>query len=266
MTVETPPGSNLEYTRLKAEEAVAPGTDASRRCATRTPPSARRCRAGAIGGPGAGLRAPHAQGGADASARRSWAHASAREMARLGGAQVSVFTSGFGGALKSIQVADDAGPMPALDLPGGARGRRRCGRSRARWTSASPRGARSPSSRSSSIEARRVAGDHGGPGGAVAAAGVRGDRRGRLGRSDRRDPRRDGAPGARVRAERVDRPRAAAAGGGHQPPGGRPTMLPLGQVATIRQGLGPAQIDHLEPREGRRSCRPTSRASSLDRR
>ena len=33
-------------------------------------------------------------------------------------------------------------------------------------------------------------------------------------------------------------------------PAGKPVTLPLGQVATIRQGVGPAQINHLEPRPG----------------
>ena len=34
-------------------------------------------------------------------------------------------------------------------------------------------------------------------------------------------------------------------------PNGAPTTMPLGQVATIKQGIGPAIIDHLESRAGR---------------
>ena len=48
------------------------------------------------------------------------------------------------------------------------------------------------------------------------------------------------APEARERATDLARLPLVMPG-----PEGRPATLPLGQVATISQGLGPAQIDHL---------------------
>jgi HAE1 family hydrophobic/amphiphilic exporter-1 len=50
------------------------------------------------------------------------------------------------------------------------------------------------------------------------------------------------APEARARVtDLAQLPLVAGTG-----PDGRPSTLPLGQVATIRQGMGPAQIDHLD--------------------
>src|SRR6185437_13775607 len=101
--VETPPGSNLEYTRLKAEEAAriarshkevsytyttvgtplvgkAPGVDHALIYVRLVPKADRALSQDQIGNI---LRG---------------------ELLRIGGARVSVFTSGFGGAMKQIQV------------------------------------------------------------------------------------------------------------------------------------------------------------------
>src|SRR5690348_4769579 len=101
--IQTPPGSSLEYTRLKSEEVeriarrhpevsytytaigtpiplIAPGVDQALTYVRLTPKRDRQISQDALGEQ---LR---------------------KELARVGGASVSVFTSGFGGAMKQIQV------------------------------------------------------------------------------------------------------------------------------------------------------------------
>src|SRR4051812_36973501 len=110
--VETPPGSNLEYTRVKAEE-VARITRKHREVAyTYT----------AIGTP-IPLRAP----GVDQAliyvrlvpkhernvSQDALGLTLRRELAQVGGANLSVFTSGFGGAMKQIQI-EMRGEDPAV--------------------------------------------------------------------------------------------------------------------------------------------------------
>ena len=121
MTVEAPPGSSLEYTRRKVDEAVAiarrhpevryayaslgtptaigqvPGVDQASVYVRLLPKSERRVSQDALG---AELR---------------------RELAGVAGAQISVFTSGFGGIYKQIQMqlrGPDARVLTATGLPG----------------------------------------------------------------------------------------------------------------------------------------------------
>ncbi len=103
LIVETPPGSNLEYTRLKSEEVARIARAHQEVAYTYT----------AIGTP-IPLRAP----GVDQSliyvrlipkAERDISQDELgsilrQELGRVGGASVSVFTSGFGGAMKQIQI------------------------------------------------------------------------------------------------------------------------------------------------------------------
>ncbi len=130
---------------------------------------------------------------------------------KVGGVSVSVFTSGFGGAIKQIQLqlrGPDAIALTQLaeqvqhevqQVPGAVD------------VGLSTKGQKPELEVELEPRARRLAGHHGGPGGAVAAAGVRRDRRRRLGGSERRDPRRDGPARARG-STAAGRPGAAAAG------------------------------------------------------
>ncbi|MHB8872984.1 MAG: efflux RND transporter permease subunit [Myxococcaceae bacterium] len=114
--VETPPGSSLEYTRAKTEEAAALARSHPEVAYTYT----------TIGVP-IPLRAP----GVDQALIYVRLHPKAErkrsqdelgrvlrgELAGIGGAQVSVFTSGFGGAFKQIQIelrGNDARTLNAL--------------------------------------------------------------------------------------------------------------------------------------------------------
>ncbi|MGI8817615.1 MAG: efflux RND transporter permease subunit, partial [Gemmatimonadales bacterium] len=103
LIVETPPGSNLEYTRLKSEEVARIARAHKEVAYTYT----------AVGTP-IPLRAP----GVDQSliyvrlipkserniSQDELGSILRRELGRIGGASVSVFTSGFGGAMKQIQI------------------------------------------------------------------------------------------------------------------------------------------------------------------
>lgn len=106
--VQTPPGSNLEYTKMKTEEAA--------RIARAHPDlvayTFSTIGASSIAIPGASLAAsdlgslyvrmkPKAQ---RSVSQYQLGEILRREMPQVGGAQVSVFTSGFGGARKQIQL------------------------------------------------------------------------------------------------------------------------------------------------------------------
>ncbi|HYC33225.1 MAG TPA: efflux RND transporter permease subunit, partial [Gemmatimonadales bacterium] len=242
MILEAPPGSSLEYTRLKADEA------------------ARRARAHpevaytyTTIGTSVPLKTPSVDQAlvyvrlvpkADRDVSQAELGATLRrEMSQLGGAQISVFTSGFGGAFKQIQVqlkgtdarvlttlaqrlAQEVGKVPgAADIGLSTRGQKP----------------------ELEIELRRgLAGSLGITVGQVAQslrpafAGIdAGDWVDPAGET--RDVTVRLAPGARERLTDLARLPLVIRGAD----GGTAT-LPLGQVATIRQGLGPAQIDHLD--------------------
>jgi HAE1 family hydrophobic/amphiphilic exporter-1 len=243
MIVEAPPGSNLEYTKIKAEEA------------------ARRARAHpevaytyvTVGTP-VPLKTPSVDQALVyvrlvPKAERTL-HQEAlgqvfrEEMASIGGAQTSVFTSGFGGAIKSIQIqmkGEDARVLTTLaqraaqdvvaKVPGAVD------------VGLSTRGQKPE------LEVqlnRGLAGSLGITVGQVAQslrpafAGIdAGDWVDPSGET--RDVTVRLAPEARERVTDLASLPLVVPG-----PDDRPATLPLGQVATITQGMGPAQIDHLD--------------------
>src|SRR5215212_439553 len=239
--IQTPPGSSLEYTRLKAEEVeritrrhpevaytytaigtpiplLAPGVDQALTYVRLTPKRDRRISQDRLGET---LR---------------------QELAQVGGASVSVFTSGFGGAMKQIQVemrGDDPAVLTRLatraadlvrEVPGAVD------------VGLSTRGERPELL----VELRRgLAGSLGVTVAQVAQslrpafAGIdAGDWVDPAGET--RDVTVRLTPEARERTVDLERLPLVIPG-----PAGAPVTLPLGQVASIRQGLGPAQINHL---------------------
>src|SRR5687767_9643788 len=116
MIVEAPPGSNLEYTRIKAEEAARRARAYPEVAYTYT----------TVGTP-VPLKTPSVDQAlvyvklipkAERKLHQEELGQILRdEMKQLGGAQVSVFTSGFGGAFKAIQIqmkGDDARVLTGL--------------------------------------------------------------------------------------------------------------------------------------------------------
>ncbi len=240
--VETPPSSNLEYTRRKVEEISriarahpevaytytsigtplplrSPGVDQALIYVRLTPKDTRELSQDALGNIVRG------------------------EVTRVGGAKVSVFTSGFGGAFKSIQLelrGPDARGLNELaekvmreveQVPGAVD------------VGLSTRGQKPELV----VEMRRgLAGRLGVTVGQVAQAlrpafagldsgdwvdpaGETRDVMVRLAPEARRSP-----------SDLAQLPLVLPSG-----PGGAPVVLPLGQVAEIREMMGPAQINHL---------------------
>jgi HAE1 family hydrophobic/amphiphilic exporter-1 len=241
MIVETPPGSNLEYTRLKSEEVARIARSHPEVAYTYT----------AIGTP-IPLRAP----GVDQSliyvrlipkAKRSISQDALgsvlrREVGRVGGASVSVFTSGFGGAMKQIQIemrGEDPTVLTRLATRAAALVREVPG---AVDVGLSTRGERPELL----VDLKRgLAGSLGITVAQVAQslrpafAGIdAGDWVDPTGET--RDVTVRLTPEARERTIDLERLPLVITG-----PDGTPVTLPLGQVATVRQGIGPAQINHL---------------------
>jgi HAE1 family hydrophobic/amphiphilic exporter-1 len=166
-----------------------------------------------------------------------------RELQRIGGAQVSVYTSGFGGVQKQIQIqfrGPDATALTRFAEEAAAEARKVPG---AVDVGLSTRG-QMPELE---VEVNRpLAGSLGITVGQVAQslrpafAGLKA--------ADWVDPSGETrdvtvrlAPQARTNVTDLTRlPLVIGAG-----PNGSPVTIPLGQIATIHQGLGPAQIDHL---------------------
>jgi len=240
--VETPPGSNLEYTRLKAEEAAriarshkevsytyttvgtplvgkAPGVDHALIYVRLVPKADRALSQDQIGNI---LRG---------------------ELLRIGGARVSVFTSGFGGAMKQIQVqfrGPDASALTTFAEQVASETEKVAG---AVDVGLSTRG------QMPELEVqlnRPLAGSLGITVGQVAQslrpafAGLKA--------ADWVDPSGETrdvtvrlAPEARNNVTDLQRLPLVVPGA----TGGAPVTLPLGQIATVKEGVGPAQIDHL---------------------
>jgi len=241
LIVETPPGSNLEYTRLKSEEVARIARAHKEVAYTYT----------AVGTP-IPLRAP----GVDQSliyvrlipkAKRDISQDELGsllrdELGRVGGASVSVFTSGFGGALKQIQIemrGQDPTVLTRLASRAAELVRKVPG---AVDVGLSTRGERPELV----VELNRgLAGSLGVTVAQVAQslrpafAGIdAGDWVDPTGET--RDVTVRLAPEARRRTIDLERLPLAIPGAD-----GRPVTLPLGQVAHIREGIGPAQINHL---------------------
>ncbi|HEX8718971.1 MAG TPA: efflux RND transporter permease subunit [Gemmatimonadaceae bacterium] len=240
--VETPPGSNLEYTRLKAEEAAriarshkevsytyttvgtplvgkAPGVDHALIYVRLVPKADRALSQDQIGNI---LRG---------------------ELLRIGGARVSVFTSGFGGAMKQIQVQFRGPDASALTTFAEQVAREAEKVPGAVDVGLSTRG------QMPELEVqlnRPLAGSLGITVGQVAQslrpafAGLKA--------ADWVDPSGETrdvtvrlAPEARNNVTDLERLPLVIPGA----TGGTPVTLPLGQIATVKEGVGPAQIDHL---------------------
>jgi HAE1 family hydrophobic/amphiphilic exporter-1 len=239
--VETPPGSNLDYTRLKTEEVARVARAHPEVAYTYT----------AIGGsmpfraPGVDQANIYVRLVPKAKRHKSQEQLGAElraELAKVGGAAASVFTSGFGGAIKQIQI-EMRGPDPVVLT--------HLAQQAAESVRAVP-GAVDVglSTRGEKPELdvrinRGLAGTLGITAAQIAAslrpafAGVKA--------GDWTDP--DGelrdvtvrlAPEARANTADLERlPLAVTTNDG------RTVTLPLGQVATIVHGTGPAQINHL---------------------
>jgi HAE1 family hydrophobic/amphiphilic exporter-1 len=244
VSVETPPGSNLDYTRRKVDEIVrlirarpevaytfatlgtplplrAPGVDQAVIYVRLVPRERRKLSQVELGEP---LR---------------------QALSAVGGATASVFTSGFGGAFKQIslelrapsgsdplRMVEHAQKMAALvrQVPGAAD------------VGLSTRGQAPeliveldrPLAGSLGVTASQVAASL-----RPAFAGIdAGDWVDPAGET--RDVTVRFAPGARERPADLAQLPLMIPGAD-----GRPVALPLGQVARVRQALGPAQIDHL---------------------
>ena len=245
LVVEAPPGASLGYTRRKVDEAVAiarkhpevayayasigtpligqvPGVDQANVYLRLVPKSERRLSQDGLGGV---LRG---------------------ELAAVAGAKISVFTSGFGGAYKQIQMelrgpdsrllAEYAEKIEAIakSVPG------------ASDVGLSTRGQKPE------LEVkvdRGLAGSLGVTVGQIAQS-LRVAFAG-LDSGDWVDPTGETrkvmvrlAPESRQRAGDLRQLPLVAPG----PPeaGGAPRVIPLGQVAAVREGLGPAQISHMD--------------------
>jgi HAE1 family hydrophobic/amphiphilic exporter-1 len=237
--LETPPGSNLEFTRLKAEELGR---------ITRAHPEVRYTYT-TLGAEGAGtvdvgniyvrLVPRHDR---EKSAEELAAELR-REAARINGVTASVFTNGMGGGRKQLQFQLRGADMAALTraaeqvmaevkaVPGAVD------------VGLSTKGQKPELD----VELHRgVAGSLGITVGQVAQslrpafAGIdAGDWEDPSG--EQRDVVVRLAPEARRRAADLAQLPLVVSG-----PNGAPSTLPLGQVATIREGVGPAVIDHLD--------------------
>ena len=244
--VETPPGSNLDYTRLKAEEAAR---------IARAHPEVRYTFTTI--GAGGGMDPSEALGAVDLAtvyvrmtpkATRSisqevFGGTIRQEVKQIGGATVAVFTNGFGGAIKQIQLelrGNDARQLQAVADSVMARLRAIPG---AVDVSLSTKGQKPELEIALN---RALAGSLGVSVGQIAQslrpafAGVdAGDWIDPAG--ENRKVRVRLAPSARTRVGDIERLPIAVG-----QPGGRMTMLPLGQLATVTQGIGPAKISHLD--------------------
>ncbi|MBX3174033.1 MAG: efflux RND transporter permease subunit [Gemmatimonadaceae bacterium] len=245
--VETPPGSNLEYTRMKTEEAAA--------LARRHPEV--RYTFTTIGA-GGGMDPSEALGAVDLGSvyvrmtpkadreisQDRFGATLREEVKQIGGATVAVFTSGWGGAIKQVQlelrgfdgrqlqtVADTVlqivRAVPgAVDVGLSTKGQK------------------------PELEItvdRALAGSMGVTIGQIAQslrpafAGVdAGDWVDPAG--ENRKVRVRLAPEARSRVADIERLPISVGGQG----GGPVRMMPLGQLASVSQGLGPAKISHLD--------------------
>ncbi|MGQ0539267.1 MAG: efflux RND transporter permease subunit [Gemmatimonadaceae bacterium] len=236
--VETPPGSNLEYTRLKSEEAARMAREHNELV---------RYTYTTIGGRGGQVdealtyvklipKADRDTVAIDLAAQMR------KEVATIGGATVSVFASGWGGGIKTIQLqvrGEDPAVLARLADTVASIVRRTPG---AVDVGLSTKGQRPELN--VDID-RSLAGSLGISVGQVAQAlypAFAG-----LDVGDWVDPQGETrdvvvrlAPEARRRVTDLEQLPLSIPG-----PDG-PTMLPLGQIARVRQSIGPAQIEHLD--------------------
>jgi HAE1 family hydrophobic/amphiphilic exporter-1 len=243
MIVEATPGASLQFTRSKAEEIAA--------LARRHPEVAYTYTTVGTSVPGKSPSVDQALiytrlvPKADRTINQEQFGQRLRpEVARVGGAQVSVFTSGFGDAYKQIQI-QMRGPDARVLTQLAERARKEVEQvPGAVDVGLSTRGQKPELE----VELKRgLAGSLGVTVGQVAQA-LRPAFAG-LDAGDWVDPSGETrdvtvrlAPEARQRTGDLEQlPLVVGVG-----PQGAPATIPLGQIATVRQGVGPAQIDHLD--------------------
>ena len=244
--VETPPGSNLEYTRIKTEEAarIARAHGEVRYTFTTI-------------GAGSGMDPSEALGAVDLGSvyvrmvpkstrdisQEEFGAVLREDVKQIGGATVAVFTSGFGGAIKQVQLELRGTDSRQLQTVADSVMRMVKGIPGAVDVGLSTKGQKPELE----ITLNR------------ALAGALGVTVGQLAQSlrpafagvdagDWVDPAGENrkvrvrlAPEARTRVSDIERLPVAVGG-----MGGQVTMMPLGQLASVTQGLGPAKISHLD--------------------
>jgi len=238
MALETPPGSNLEYTRLKAEEAAGIARQHPEVVYTYT-----TLGNGATGGVDEGnIYVRTVPKNKRSKTVEKLAEEMRRETARMSGAAISVFTSDFGGGFKQIQLQlrgqDVAALAQAADMV----------RAEVQRVPGAVDIGLSTKGQKPELEIelnRGVAGSLGLTVGQVAQslrpafAGVdAGYWIDPTGKSRKVTVRL--TPESRQRASDLEQLPMVVMG-----PNGVPSTMPLGQVATIRSGIGPSIIDHL---------------------
>jgi HAE1 family hydrophobic/amphiphilic exporter-1 len=243
LTVQAPPGSSLGYTRRKVDEVVA---------IARRHPEVKYAYA-SLGTPLMGqvpgvdqanvyLRLVPKRDRVVSQDRLG--HLLRDELVRVAGAEISVFTSGFGGAYKQIQM-ELRGPDSRVLAELAERIR-----ALAKATPGASDVGLSTRGQKPELEVhvdRGLAGNLGVTVGAVAQA-LRIAFAG-LHSGDWVDPGGETrkvmvrlAPEARSRAADLRQLPVVVPGSG----GGPPRVIPLGQIALVREGVGPAQISHLD--------------------
>jgi HAE1 family hydrophobic/amphiphilic exporter-1 len=238
ISLETPPGSNLEYTRLKAEEVAQ---------IARRFPEVRYTYTTLGGGANGTVDVGNIYVrtvGKDARSRSiaQMARDLRKEAQNVAGATASVFESDFGGGFKQIQLQIRGNDLAALGQAA------EMVRAEVQRVPGAVDIGLSTKGQKPELEVelnRGVAGTLGVTVGQVAQslrpafAGIdAGDWVDPSGKS--RDVTIRLTPESRTRASDLAKLPLVVMG-----PNGAPSTLPLGQVATIRQGLGPAIIDHL---------------------
>src|SRR5438477_62950 len=238
IAVETPPGSNLAYTRIKAEEAAQIARSHKEVRFTYT----------TLGGQTGDVNVGNIYVRMVAKSDRrigaeDFGRVLRQEVGHIGGATMSVFTNDFQGAQKQIQIELRGGTAQQLAATAEAiadqvkqvKGAADVGLS-TKGQKPEPNGELN----------RGLAGPLGVTVGEVgqalrpAFAGIKaGDWVDPT--DDMRDVTLPLAPDARQRAAGLEQLPLVVTGAD-----GQPRTLPLGQIATITQGLGPAQITHLD--------------------
>ena len=248
--VETPPGSNLAYTRMKTEEAarlarshaISPNTR-SRPSADRVPGSSRAARSARR--TSAACTCGWCRRRTGPSRRTDFGELLRKQSQQIGGANVYVFTSGFGGVRKQIQVELRGADAVVLN---------RLADSVMKIVKSVPGAVDiglSTKGQKPELEIalnRALAGSMGVTVGQVAQslrpafAGIdAGDWVDPAGQN--RKVRIRLTPEARTKIADIERLPLVVGGGAA---GSRETAMPLGQIATVTAGLGPAIISHLD--------------------
>ncbi len=250
MQVETPPGSNLAYTKMKTEEAAR---------LARSHTNLVEYTFATVGGSGAGQQPGGTIGGADLGSvfvrmvpkkirtmsQNEFGELMRKESQQIGGAKVYVFTSAFGGIRKQIQVELRGADAVILNRLADSVMKIVKNVPNAVDVGLSTKGQRPELEINLN---RALAGSMGVTVGQVAQslrpafAGIdAGDWVDPAG--ENRKVRIRLTPEARTKISDIERLPLVVGGGAA---GGKETVMPLGQIATVSAGIGPAIISHLD--------------------